>query len=60
MPIPYEIGHLASTYNNAKYNIQFKEHQYVYCIFNVVDEEGNIVKNSESVNIRHISLDVEL
>lgn len=41
-------------------NIYPKEHKCTHCLFNVVDEEGNIVKDSELVNIKHISLDVEL
>jgi len=57
MRIPPKIN---IVFDNPKYNIQLKEHKCTYCLFNVVDEEGNIVKNSESVNIRHISLDAEL
>lgn len=47
-------------FDNPKYNIYPKEHKCTHCLFNVVDEEGNIVKDSELVNIKHISLDAEL
>lgn len=57
MRIPPKINII---FDNPKYNIYSKEHKCTYCLFNVVDEEGNIVKDSELVNIKHISLDAEL
>lgn len=47
-------------FDNPKYNIDLKEHKCTHCLFNIVDEKGNIVKDSELVNIKHISLDAEL
>lgn len=57
MRIPPKINII---FDNPKYNIQLKHHENTYCLFNVVDEENNIIKDTKLVSIKHVFLDAEL